>query len=113
MKLRNLDKDCLLADDLRVANTFFSRLKGLLGTASLPPGGGLLIQPCNSVHMFGMRYAIDVLFLDASEAVIRVCHSLRPNQMAYCRQAASVVELPAGTAEATGTAAGHRLEFQF
>lgn len=112
MNLRNRDKDCLLADDLQEARTFLARLKGLLGTSGLPRGKGLAIMPCNSVHMFGMRYAIDVLFLDKSDAVIRVCHSLRPNQMAYCHKASWVVELPAGTAEATGTAAGDRLEFQ-
>lgn len=109
-RLWNPNKQVALAENLRVADSFFRRLKGLLGTSCLPAGLGLVIRPCNSVHMLGMRYPIDVLFVNAAGEVLRVCHSLQPWRAAYCRSADWVVELPAGTAAATNTAPGDRIE---
>jgi uncharacterized protein len=109
-RLWNTDKQVVLAENLRMADTFFSRLKGLLGTSCLPAGQGLAIRPCNSVHMFGMCYPIDVLFVNAAGEVLRVSHCLQPWRAAYYRIADWVVELPAGTAAATNTERGDRIE---
>src|SRR5262245_60785256 len=89
----------VLAERLRPAHTHWTRLRGLLGTRTLAPGEGLWIKPSNQVHMFGMRYAIDVVFLDDAGHVLRVVHELQPNRISpKVKGATSVLELPAGTA---------------
>lgn len=93
----NKTNNAPLVQQLRIADTFWSRLKGLLGTSSLPAGHGLLITPCSSIHMFGMRYAIDVVFLDRSYRVLKILHSLPPGGAARCPGSAHVLELPSGT----------------
>lgn len=60
------------------ATRLFDRMRGLLGRRSLPPGEGLLIVSCGSIHTVGMRFAIDALFLDRLWRVCRVCRNLRP-----------------------------------
>lgn len=102
--------DTVLADRLRVADTHWTRLRGLLGTRGLAPGEGLWIRPCNQVHMLGMRYAIDVVFLDAAGLVLRAVEHLRPGRVSpRVRGAASVLELPAGTVARTGLVEGARV----
>jgi protein-S-isoprenylcysteine O-methyltransferase Ste14/uncharacterized membrane protein (UPF0127 family) len=103
----------VLADRLRPAHTHWTRLRGLLGTPRLEPGEGLWIKPSNQVHMFGMRYAIDVVFLDASGRVLRVVHALRPNRISpRVTGATSVLELPAGTLARVGLTEGARVEIE-
>ncbi len=109
MRVRNVTKNTYPVDDLRIANTFWSRLKGLLGTNSLPAGQGLLITPCDSIHMFGMRYAIDVIFLDRTYRVLKALHSLPPGTAAGCRGSAHVLEVPAGVLINTHTAVDDQL----
>src|SRR5262252_4339039 len=88
----------LLADRLRPAHTHWTRLRGLLGTKRLEPGEGLWIKPSNQIHMFGMRYALDLVFLDDSGHVLRLVHALAPNRISpRVARATSVLELPAGT----------------
>jgi uncharacterized membrane protein (UPF0127 family) len=88
----------VLVSDLEIARTSWSRFIGLMGRSSLASGGGLWIEPCNSIHMFFMRFAIDVLFLDRSGRVKRVMLRLRPWRVSpIVFGARTVVELPAGT----------------
>jgi uncharacterized membrane protein (UPF0127 family) len=88
----------VLADRLRVADTHWTRLRGLLGTGELAHGEGLWIRPCRQVHMFGMRYAIDVVFLDDATRIVGLTTDLRPWRVSpLVRAATSVLELPAGT----------------
>ena len=87
----------LLVASLRLADSFWLRLKGLLGTATLPEGEGLLLRPCNCVHTCGMRYAIDVLFLDSDGRILKLVQALAPWRSACCWRAAATLELPAGT----------------
>ena len=102
-----------VADRLRPAHTHWTRLRGLLGTHGLEPGEGLWIQPSNQVHMFGMRYAIDVVFLDDARRVLRIVHALRPNRISpRVKDASGVLELPAGTAARLGLAEGARVEIE-
>jgi hypothetical protein len=104
------DTGAVLADRLRVAETHWTRFRGLLGTASLPAGDGLWIRPCRQVHMFWMRYAIDVVFLDDALAVVAVTPDLRPWRISpLVKAATSVLELPAGTCAAAGLVPGQRL----
>ena len=87
-----------LGDRVRVADGWWSRFRGLLGTAGLAEGEGLLIDPCRAVHMLGMTYPIDVAFLDREGRVVGLCHRLAPGARSpYVRSARSALELPAGT----------------
>ena len=62
----------------KVARTMFARMKGLIGTKSLPPGEGLLILHCNSIHTFFMSFAIDATFLDRDNRVVKTVRGIRP-----------------------------------
>ena len=108
--VKNLRTGATLATEAFIARTFWARLKGLLGSDELPPGHSLLIVPCNSVHGFGMRYAIDVLFLKKDGTVMACVPGLKPWKMSpIVRGARAALELPAGTIAATGTRKGDRL----
>ena len=99
-----------LADRLRPAHTHWTRLRGLLGTRRLESGQGLWIKPCNQVHMFGMRYAIDVVFLDDTGRIVGLTEALAPWRVSpLVKAATSVIELPAGTIAQTGLAAGQAI----
>ena len=101
------DSGTPLATRLRVADTHWTRLRGLLGTDALPDGDGLWIRPCRQVHMFGMRYAIDVVFLDDGCRVVGLTESLRPWRVSpLVKAATSVLELPPGTIARSGLQAG-------
>jgi protein-S-isoprenylcysteine O-methyltransferase Ste14/uncharacterized membrane protein (UPF0127 family) len=101
----------VLADRLRPAHTHWTRLRGLLGTTRLAPGEGLWIKPSNQVHMFGMRYPIDVVFLDDAGRVIRLVRSLAPNRISpRVAGATSVLELPAGILERVALSEGDQVE---
>ena len=103
MKAVNLTNRKELASDLVVARSLLSRIRGLLGRSSLPQGEALLIKPCMGIHTFGMRFAIDAVFLDRTNRVVAVAENLLPNHMTRLYfKAASVIELPAGTIGATG-----------
>lgn len=97
---------------IEVAETFRARTKGLLGRNSLEAGKGLLIKPCKGVHTIGMKFPIDVVFLDNRNIIIAVIKELQPNRLTSIRpRAASVLELPAGTIEATALNVGDVIDF--
>jgi hypothetical protein len=78
-----------------VAVTLLSRLLGLALLSPGRAGAGLLIPRCRSVHTFGMRFEIDVLFLDEARRPIAVARGVRANRVVGRRDAASVLEVPA------------------
>ncbi len=111
MKATDLTTNRILAGDLAVAETFFTRLKGLLGKTSLTETEGLWIKPCKGVHTFGMRFPIDVVFLNRDNRVVEIIRALQPNQMTRLYQdASSVIELPAGTLDSSETVIGNEVE---
>ncbi len=110
--VRNPARGAVLAAGAELAGTSRQRRTGLLKRESLPAGEGLWIAPCEGVHTFGMRFAIDVLFLDRRGAVLKARPHMGPGRMSLCVWAHSVLELPAGTIAATGTKTGDRLEFE-
>lgn len=104
MKLINQSRDDIeIASDVRVAKSFFSRAKGLLGEREISRGSALWIQGsrfagCNSIHTWFMRFPIDVIFVDRDLVVRSTHHGLGPWRMtAPVRGARSVFELPSGT----------------
>jgi uncharacterized membrane protein (UPF0127 family) len=81
-----------------VASGLRARLLGLAGVAAPPPGLALLLAPCRSVHTCGMRWPLDLVWLGAGGAVVRVDRDVRPWRIRSCRRALAVVEVPAGGA---------------
>lgn len=112
MVIRNATRDTVLADRAWAALRMGERMKGLLGRDGLGSGEGIHIDPCNSIHTFFMRFAIDVLFLDKQGTVVRAFEGLPPWRLTRVYAGArSVVELPPGTLSATGTYEGDRIVF--
>jgi len=93
-----------------LANESRTRREGLLKRAGLEEGEGLLISPCEAIHTFGMKFAIDVVFIDKTRKVRKVLHALPRNRIGVCLSAEIVLELAAGTAKASGTQAGDQLQ---
>jgi uncharacterized membrane protein (UPF0127 family) len=97
----------VVAEHVEVADTIWSRFVGLMFRRELPPGHGLVIRPCNSIHMFFMRFALDVVFIDGDGRVVRVLDSIRPwRASSLVRGAKAAIELPAGTAGRAALAPG-------
>lgn len=94
----------------QVADSFGSRLKGLLGKKGLAADEGLLLKPLSSVHTWFMRFPIDVVFLDHELRVLKVVSHLRPWRFAAARGAQAALELPAGGA--AGLTVGGRVELK-
>lgn len=109
----NRTRQAYLATDLAVADTYWTRLRGLLGRASddFGEGSGLWIVPSHGVHTLGMGFPIDAIYLDREMNVIHVESDLRPWRVAPVRRlATSVLELPCRTATQTKTAIGDKIE---
>jgi len=109
----NRTRQTQLASALAVADTHWTRLRGLLGlhSSDFRNGFGLWIVPCHGVHTLGMGFPIDVLYLDRSMTVIRIETGMKPWRVAsVTMQAASVLELPCRITEETGTVVGDRIE---
>lgn len=110
LRVHNTTRGVDLATRVRVAATAWTRMVGLLNRAALDADEGLWIEPCSSVHMFGMRFAIDVIFVGPDGRVVSVVPSLGPWRATWpVRGARAALELPAGTAARTGTVAGDTL----
>lgn len=112
MRAINTSKKVTVAESLDWAGTSQSRRKGLLGRDRFEPGEGLYLAPCQWVHMFGMRFPIDVAFLARDGRVLAVHHALQPGRISkLVWRADGALELPAGTLASTGTAKGDVIEF--
>ncbi len=101
----------VLASDARVADNFFTRLIGLLLSAPLKTGEGLVIEHCNSIHMIGMKFAIDVVFLDKKGQVVSLLESFPPGKVSrFYKGAQCCIELPPGAIQNSGTQIGDVIE---
>jgi uncharacterized membrane protein (UPF0127 family) len=108
-RVRRTGDGAVICERCEVPKSSFGRMRGLLGRDGLEPGTGMLIDSAPSVHMFFMRFPIDVVFLDRGWRVVGVRHRLRPWRVAGARAAVAALELPAGTAAATGIEEGDEL----
>jgi uncharacterized membrane protein (UPF0127 family) len=110
MRVINERSGRTLGDAIREARALPARVRGLLGKRGLEPGSGLWIEPCPSIHMFFMRFAIDAVFTDHDRRVVRVVSDLRPWRIALGGSGAhAVLELPVGTIERSDTRPGDQL----
>jgi hypothetical protein len=111
----NQTRQLYLATDLAMAQTHWSRLRGLLGVSGgdFGNGRGLWIRPCRGVHTLAMRFPIDVVYLDRAGTVVHLEQNLQPWRFSPVRmQAASVLELPSHTVARTETALGDSIEIK-
>ncbi|MGA3047600.1 MAG: DUF192 domain-containing protein [Terracidiphilus sp.] len=111
LRVLNLTRHTLLATSLELADTGSKRNKGLLGRKGLPPGGGLWIVPCESVHTFWMQFPLDLIYLDRKKSIKKLKSDVPPWRLSACLSAHSVLELPSGTIERTLAQVGDELEF--
>jgi uncharacterized protein len=110
VRIRNVTRETTLGDRVRVASSTLDRSVGLLRTPVLGPGEGLWIERSPSIHMFFMPYAIDAVFVSKDGRVTKVAANLRPWRVVWWAPGArDCLELPAGTAAASGTQVGDEL----
>jgi uncharacterized protein len=103
----------LVASQVAVANNPWSRLKGLMGQAALAEDTGLLLQPCNSIHSFFMRFTFDAVFLDKTNTIVGLVHAMPPWRVSKLYpNAKATLELPAGSIERLKLALGQTLRQQ-
>ena len=110
MRIENRTRKTLLGSRVELAATWWARLRGYIGRHRPKTGDGLLLVPCDGIHTFWMSFPIDVLFLDEKGQVLASAGSLRPWRWGLrVRGARYVLEVPAGTIEASGTQVGDEL----
>ena len=110
--MRNQTRDTVLGDAVDVADSSETRRTGLLKHERLEPGHGLWIVPCESVHTFFMKFAIDLVYVGKDKKVRKVRHAVPAWRLSMCLTARSILELPPGTAAQTGTQVGDQLVFE-
>lgn len=98
---------------IKIAKNFFERLIGLIGKKNLQHNTGLLIAPCNSIHMFFMRFSIDAIYIDKNFVIKKIVHNLKTwTGISICLNAWGVVEVAAGEAERLNLKVGEKLEVE-
>jgi uncharacterized membrane protein (UPF0127 family) len=109
----NRTRGTCLADDVRIARTHWSRLRGLtgIGQTAFLPGQALWIVPCRGVHTLAMRFPLDLIYLDRDGVVVDVRAMVPPWRFAPIHfHAASVLELPSGAIRRSNTVIGDTIE---
>jgi uncharacterized protein len=110
MHIINQTRGHTLAEHGWLATNPLTRLVGLLGKRRMPEGGALVLRPCSGIHMLGMRFAIDALYLDGQGRVVRAVRQLAPWRIGPMEPTAEcVIEMPVGTIEASGTIEGDQI----
>jgi uncharacterized membrane protein (UPF0127 family) len=113
VRITNSTRGTGLGTRVRVAASMRDRVVGLLRTPEVLPGEGLLIERTASIHMFFMRYPIDVVFVDRAGRVTRTVSRLRPWRVVWwARSARDCIELRAGALEGSGTQPQDQLAFE-
>ncbi|NIR15126.1 DUF192 domain-containing protein [Candidatus Bathyarchaeota archaeon] len=112
MRAQNLRSLKFLGTNVSVADTVPKRIKGLLGRDILQQGEGLWIKPCNWIHTCGMRFPIDIVYVNHDNTVVAIKENIPPNSFTFwVPKAKSVVELPAGTISLSSTEIGDTISF--
>ncbi|MBO4707003.1 MAG: DUF192 domain-containing protein [Elusimicrobiaceae bacterium] len=98
MKCFNPKTQELFADNLKMHDTYFSRLIGLMFKKNLPSGSGIILKPCTQIHTCFMRFNIDVIFLDKDLKVVHVIENMPPWRISpLFLKSRYTIELPSGT----------------
>ncbi len=111
--IKNANRGTILATRAKLASSYIDRLIGLMGRKGIEEGGGLLLAKSASIHSFFMRFRFDAIFVDNDDRVVKVVAAMRRWSVAFGgRGAKHTLELPAGTAERTGTRPGDQLAYE-
>ena len=111
VEVYNQTRQQIVAKEVEMAESVWTRFMGLMGRAGLTAGTGLVIYPNNGVHMFFMRFPIDVLHVAEDGTILRIVENLKPWRVGpIVKKCKYTVELPAGTAQKTGTQQGDKIE---
>jgi uncharacterized membrane protein (UPF0127 family) len=111
LRVKNITRNVMLIERGQIANTIWTRFRGLMGVRQLEPGQGLLISPCNSIHTHFMRIPIDVLYLNAQDRVVDIDAEMPTWRFGRLRRGVRyVIELPSGSAAKAGCAIGDQLQ---
>ena len=109
--LHRVDNKSCVIPKVCLTSNMLERMRGLLGRPPLQALEGLLIKPCSSVHTIGMKYSIDLAFLDKQWTVIKTVNTLKPWRMSACPSAHMVLELIGGSLEQIQLSTGTQLEW--
>ncbi len=113
VKVRNTTRGVYLATEAGMATGLLSRGLGLMFRKGLPEGGGLVLIPEGQIHMFFMRFPLDVIHVGRDGVVLRILHGIKPWRVGpMVRKCRMVIELPAGAAARTGTEVGDVLTLE-
>lgn len=112
LRIRNLTRDTTLGEKIDVADTGQKRRTGLLRHTHLAEGEGLLITPCEGVHTFGMKFPIDLVYVNRNKTVVKLRPNMVRGRISFCLRARSVIELPTGAIRASKTEQGDQLVFE-
>src|ERR1700691_1430753 len=109
--IANLTRDSVIASRVKTAQGPWQRMKGLLGTKNFSPGEALIITHCQSIHMFFMKFPIDVIFCDRQNKVVGLCLQIKP----FCLspiffKASYAIELPSGSIAKSKTQMGDQIQ---
>lgn len=107
----NVTRQTKLASNIEVASSGARRSKGLLGRKGLSAGEALWIVPCEAVHTFGMRFSLDLIYLDRRHRIKKIRRNVPPWRVSACLTAYSVIELAAGSIGEADAQAGDFVEF--
>jgi uncharacterized membrane protein (UPF0127 family) len=109
----NTSRGVRLTECGRLADTFFTRLVGLLRDRHLEYGDGLWLVPCNSIHSLGMKFSFDAIFLDRNLQVVHLMSEMKPWRISrMILSAKSVLEVPAGLIHQSATQLGDQFEMR-
>lgn len=113
IQILNTSKQTKLAGEAEYAKSFWQRGRGLLGRDGLAEEGGMVFEPCSNIHMLGMKFALDVVFLDKAGRVLKLYPDLKPwRPYAGARKAHMTLELPVGTIAKSNTTVGDVIALQ-
>lgn len=105
-------KGQIICEKVELANTFFKRFIGLMYRKHMEPNEGLLLDPCNEIHTFGMKFSIDTITFSSDNKIIEMDVDVRPRRVRpKVKNGKKVLELVAGTIEKYDLELGDTVEF--
>ena len=107
-----LERGPVVCERCTLALSMLARMRGLLGRASLDPDEGIWLQPAGSIHMWFMRFPIDVVFAAEDGTVLKLVEGIRPWRLAFCRGARVALELAEGAIARSGVRLGDHLQIE-
>lgn len=105
--------DAVLIPDMDVTESFLERFQGLMFTQSIPDSYGLLIRPCNQIHMMNMKFPLDVIYLSEDGTILHIDEDIHPWKIGKTvKKAVGVVEVNSGTCARLGLETGDKLTIE-